>query len=192
MSAQEYLALRAAYQAKKKVPKRQQESIDQKAYVKFLNSLNIGFFYRVRNMGTYDASRGFYRKNAELVAISDICFYLKGGAAGFIEVKRTKCVESKRKLTFKVVSSDAQKKFLLDAHRAGCRAGFAFNQKDCLAIVMGDEKLYPRHPRTFAFLPKEEHEAYAEKYRELIKAHAENAQDPVTRHVLWAGKKPTS
>lgn len=178
----------ATFPEQKKKPRRQQESVEQKAYVKFLNSLNLGFFYRVRNGGTFDPTRRTFRKNAELVAISDICFYLKGGQAGFIEVKRTQGIERKKKLTFKVVSTDAQKKFLLDAHRAGCLAGFAFTEKDCLSIVMNDEKRYPRHPRTYAFLPKEEHEAYALKYRELLSAHAEAAQDPVVRHVKWANK----
>lgn len=188
ITAEEYKLMASAYPAKKKIPKRQAESVDQKAYVKFLNSLNIGFFYRVKNMGTFDASRGFYRKNAELVSIPDLCFYLKGGKCGFIEVKRTKHVEGKKKLTFKVVSTDSQKQFLLDAHRAGCIVGFAFTQNDCLSIVMNDEKRYPRHPRTYAFLPKEEHEEYADRYRELIKAHAEAANDPVTRHVTWAAR----
>lgn len=187
MSAQEYLALRAAYPAKKKVPKRQQESILQKEMIRFLNGLNIGFFYRVRNGGQWDPTRKTFRKNAELVAVSDIVGWNKNGRAVYIEVKRTSSdVDKKKKLIFSVKITDAQKEFLLRAHKHGCISGVAFTEKDCLNIVMDDPVRFPRHPRTYLFLPRPELEEYGEKYRELLAEHAKSAQDPVIRHVKWA------
>lgn len=188
ISAADYQAMKNAFPAKRKVPRKQQESIDQKAHVKALNDLNIGFFYRVKNMGTFDHIRKVYRKNNELVAIPDICGYLTSGQAAYIEVKRVLNVEKKKKLIFKVIITDEQKKFLLDAHRSNCLAGVAFNFYDCLSIVMNDPQRYPRHPRTYAFLPKDELESYAEEYKTLKSDHALNRSDVITAEVIWPRK----
>jgi len=186
LTSKEYQALLAAHPARRKTSKRQQESVDQKIYVKLLNSLKIGFFYRVKNMGTFDPVRKIYRKNAELVSIPDITGYLFGGLAVYIEVKRVQRLEARKKLIFKVQITDGQKQFLLDAYRAGCRSGVAFNQLDCIAIATADPKRYPRHPRTYCFLPDDELKAYAEEYAATVHKNAALKQDPLYRDITLA------
>lgn len=186
LSAAEYQQMAAAYPSKRKVPKRQQETVEVKSYIKFLNDNNFGFFYRVKSAGTFDPVRKTFRKNTELVGIPDIVgFTNKPAIPAYIEAKRVINVESKKKLIFSAKITMEQKDFLLRAHRAGCIAGVAFNLKDVISIVSQDQVLFPRHPRTFFFLPLEELKAYAEEYRALIAAHAASAQDPVVRHVKW-------
>lgn len=190
MSAADYQAMLASTKPRRK-PKRQQESLNQKEYVRRLNAHNLGFFYRVKNMGTFDPTRGFFRKNQELVSVPDICGAsiqnTKGGPVPvYIEVKLVHQIEKRKKLLFKVKITDGQCDFLLKMHRLGCRAGVAFNYYDAICIASGDGTRYPRHPRTFCFLPKDELEEYAAHYAELKRRHAENASDPVIKEVIWA------
>lgn len=189
MSAAEYLALRAAHPVRK--PKRQQETVDQKEYIRRLNDAGMGFFYRIRSAGTYDPVRKTFRRNSELVGIPDIVGFTSQDRNGvcvpvYIEVKRVQKIEQRKKLIFKVKTTLEQNEFLLRAYRAGCRSGVAFNYHDCVCIAAADPTRYPRHPRTLCFLPKDELEKYAEHYAELKRIHAENASDPLVRNILWA------
>jgi hypothetical protein len=166
--------------------KKQRESADQRAFVKALNLMRLGFFYRVKNMGTFDAARGFYRKHSDTVAIPDICGYTKAGTGVFIECKYVAKVEQKKELLFKAKISQEQKDFLLGAHRAGCRSGIAFTLDDAIAIAACDPMRYPRHPRTYLFLPEAEQEAHAAKYIEERRALALKNKDPLARDIHLA------
>lgn len=152
-----------------------------RAWVKALNQLGVGFFWRVKNTGTYDPVRGIFRKDlsTDFVAIPDICGYLYSGRAVFIEAKYDSKLEKKRKLIFKVKTTDKQKEFLLDAHCHGCRAGFAYTLDDCIAIVRNDPTRYVRHPRTYAFLPETSWPPVIAEYEANKKALAKLRQDPV-------------
>lgn len=175
--------------------KRQQESANQRLYVKALLATGLGFFYRVKNMGTFDPIRKVYRKDygQALVAIPDICGYRHRHTVKrldplavpvYIEVKNVKGVEKKRKLIFKCKITDQQKDFLLRAHRSGCLAGVAFTLEDALAIAHDDPVRYPRHPRTYLFLDLDEAgrreltERVAD-YEAAKKALSRMKQDPV-------------
>ena len=173
----------------RRLAKTQKETIDQKAFVQALNlKFRDGFFYRVKNMGTYDAVRGFYRKNAELVAIPDICGYRSHKLAGnggrlaqnvFIECKHVQKVEQKRKLCFKVKISNEQKDFLSSAYKSGCLAGVAFTLDDAISIAANDSIRHPRHPRTWCFLAGQEQEEKAEIWKKERAAKAALNQDPL-------------
>ena len=172
--------IKAAYPFKKKY-KRQAETLNQKAFIKHLNENGYGFFFRIKTTGTYDPKRGFFRKNNELVGLPDIHGYTFKPQPAYIEVKRVVRVEKRKKLIFKVQITDEQKDFLLKAFRAGCLAGVAFNLYDCISIVADNGSKYPRHPRTFCFLPREEWEEYAHKYASDKAIHAAIQADPVRR-----------
>lgn len=165
-------------------------------FVRALLTTGLGFFYRVKNMGTFDPVKKIYRKDygTSLVAIPDICGYVYrtrnpnwGCPAKFpitaipvyIEVKYIKDVDRKRALTFVCKITDEQKRFLLDAHKAGCRSGIAFTLEDCLAIAYCDPDRYPRHPRTWMFLPEPELAIKVTEYQEKKKALSRLKQDPV-------------
>lgn len=165
--------------------KKQQESQDQRAYVQALNMGGNGRFFRIKTMGTFDPVRMQYRKHFDVKGIPDIIGFTKNGIACFIEVKRVGKNGEPKKLVYAVKISDDQKLFLLDAHRSGCRAGVAFNLDDCLAIVKNDSRRYPRHPRTYAFLPAPEREKLAGEYEEQIKRLRALKRDPLG-HVLLA------
>lgn len=189
--------------------KRQQESANQRLYVKALLATGLGFFHRVKNMGTYDAARGIYRKDygMALVAIPDICGYIfqkrtppqikmfeHGPTAQpcYIEVKNVQGVEKKRKAVFKCKITDDQKEFLLRAHRGGCLAGVAFTLEDALAIAHDDELRYPRHPRTWMFLDLDQAgrtqlEAIVSAWEAKKKALSRLKQDPVAAVTVLAG-----
>lgn len=166
---------------KPRAKRKQQETLNQKAYVKFLNLKGFGFFYRVKNMGTFDP-RGFYRKpNETLVAIPDICGYTKTGRAVFIEVKYIVKLEQKKKLIFKAKITDEQKDFLYKAHMAGCIAGVAFDQGDAYDIAIDDFENYPRKPRTYFFMPDSWLEEYVEKYKAQRAKLLKIQLDPLAR-----------
>lgn len=169
--------------------KRQVESHNQRQYVRALLMAGLGFFYRVKNMGTYDAKKGAYRKDygMSLVAIPDICGYTRAGRAAFIEVKYVQQVEQKKKLTFACKITDLQKEFLLRAHRSGAIAGLAFTLEDTLAIAHDDPLRYPRHPRTWMFLPAAELAEKEREYLEKKKALSRLKQDPVAAVTVLAG-----
>lgn len=158
-------------------------------FVRALNQVGLGFFYRVKNMGTYDAKKGTYRKDygAGLVAIPDICGFTKAGRAAFIEVKYIEGVEKKQKPVFSCKITDLQKEFLLRAHRSGAIAGVAFNLEDALSIAHDDELRYPRHPRTWLFLPEAELNPLADAWLEKRKALSRLKQDPVASVVVLGG-----
>lgn len=170
--------------------KRQQETANQRQYVQALLTTGLGFFYRVKNMGTFDARKGIYRKDygMALVAIPDICGYIFSHRVKrldpiarpcYIEVKFVRDVEKKRKLVFACKITDLQKEFLLRAYRAGALAGVAFTLEDALSIAYDDEDRYPRHPRTWLFLPAEELAQKVAEYTEKKKALSRLKQDPV-------------
>lgn len=144
--------------------------------------LGVGFFWRVKNTGTWDP-RGFFRKDAttEFVAVPDICGYrARSPLLGvYIEAKFRDRVENCKKLIFSVKISEDQKKFLRNAHKAGHLAGVAFTLDDAIAIAMNDPKRYVRHPRTYLFMPEEEHEGIIERYKAEKKALSLLKQDPV-------------
>lgn len=162
---------------------KQLETADARAGVQALNKLGVGFFYRVKNMGTYDPVRGFFRKDLskDFVAIPDVCGYrTKPPLLGvYIEWKHVHGLDKKRKLIFKVKITDKQKEFLYGAHRAGHLAGVAFNLDDAIAIAMNDPARFVRHPRTYLFLPDSEHEIVIARYHEQKKALSKLKQDPV-------------
>lgn len=192
ISAAEYVALQAQIKKPKK-PKRQQETLNQKDYIQRLNAAGLGFFYRIKSTGTFDPIRRTFRKNSELVGLPDIAGFTFNDRQGvclpvYIEVKLVKQVEKRRKILFKVKITNEQKDFLLKAYRAGCRAGVAFNYYDAIGIATGDMERYPRHPRTFCFLPQDELEAYAEEFKRLKHEHYLKAQDPVIKEVSWAAR----
>jgi hypothetical protein len=168
--------------------KRQQESANQRMFVKALTSTGLGFFYRVKNMGTFDAKRGIYRKDygTALVAIPDICGYRKDGKAIYIEVKYVQKVEQKRKLVFACRITDDQKEFLKRAHESGCLSGIAFTLEDCLAIAHDDPLRYPRHPRTWMFMPQAFQDVKIAEWGETKKALSRLKQDPVAAATLLA------
>ena len=168
--------------------KRQKESVDQRFYVKALNASGLGFFFRIKSMGTFDPTRGVFRKNSDITGIPDIIGYLKNGTAVFIECKHVEKVEAKKKLLFKVQIKDDQKQFLLAAYLSGCRAGVAFNLDDCLAIVHNQPLAHPRHPRTLCFLPEPELTKKAMEYMENKKALAKINQDPLARDILLSAE----
>ncbi len=160
---------------------RQLETVNVRAWVKALNQLGTGFFWRVKNTGTWDPTRKIFRKDlsTDFVAIPDICGYLKSGRAVFIEAKYVDKVEKKQKLIFAVKISDDQKRFLYQAHATNCFAGVAFSLDDCIAIVRNDPTRYVRHPRTYLFLPEGEHAQVIERYKAEKKALSALKQDPV-------------
>lgn len=166
--------------------KRQKESLDQKTFVKALIATGLGHFWVQKTMGTFDPVRKVFRKNTAVRGISDICgFLFKTGRAVFIEVKWVKDVDKKRKLVFKSTITDEQKEFLLRAHDGGCIAGIAFSLDDCMAIVKENDEVFPRHPRTYMFLPEKDLTEYVEKYKVLKAAQVAARQNPVTRYVTW-------
>lgn len=161
---------------------RQTETANVRAWVKALNQLGVGFFWRVKNTGTWDPTRGFFRKDLskDFVAIPDICGYLKkDGTAVFIEAKYIEGVEKKKKLIFSVKITNDQKRFLHGAHQAACLSGVAFTLDDCIAIVRNDPTRYVRHPRTYLFMPEEMHEKIIDRYKDEKKALSALRQDPV-------------
>lgn len=168
---------------------RQQETANVRMWVRALNLKKIGFFFRVKNTGTFDPSSGRFRKDRgiDFVAIPDICGHLNSGTAVYIEGKFAEKVEAKKKLIFAVKISNDQKAFLLDAHRKGCRAGVAFTLDDAIMIATGEGL---RHPRTYLFLPTAELEAYAEEYAKKRRAQAEINQDPLARDIFQNTPKP--
>ena len=169
--------------------KRSIENANQRTFVRALLMSGLGFFYRVKNMGTYDAAKKIYRKDygMALVAIPDICGYTRTGRAVFIEVKYIEGVEKKTKPVFSCKITDLQKEFLLRAHRAGALAGVAFTLEDALAIAHDDEIRYPRHPRTWLFLPPEELQPLADSWVERKRALSRLKQDPVASVVVLGG-----
>ena len=182
---------------------RQKESANQREFVRALNATGEGFFYRVKNMGTFDPVRKIYRKDygTALVAIPDICGYLFNHKVKrldpiarpvYIEVKNIERVEARKKLIFAVKITDQQKEFLLRAHNSGCLAGVAFTYEDCLAIVKDDPVRYPRHPRTYCFMPRPWLEEYAVRYAEEKKALSRLKQDPVAAVTVLAGTQEPS
>jgi hypothetical protein len=185
--------------------KRQQESANQRLYVKALLATGLGFFHRVKNMGTFDPIRKCYRKDygMALVAIPDICGYIDqrrkssyadipGAQPCYIEVKNVQGVEKKRKLVFKCKITDDQKEFLLRAHRAGALAGVAFTLEDALSIAHDDALRYPRHPRTWMFLDldaagRAELAEKVDRYEKQKKVLSQLKQDPVASVVVLGG-----
>lgn len=183
--------------------KRQQESHNQRLYVKALLATGLGFFHRVKNMGTFDPIRKCYRKDygMALVAIPDICGYIFAhrmkrldpvARPCYIEVKNVQGVEKKRKAVFKCKITDEQKEFLLRAYRGGCLAGVAFTLEDALAIAHDDELRYPRHPRTWMFLDLDQAgrtqlETIVSAWEAKKKALSRLKQDPVAAVTVLAG-----
>lgn len=162
---------------------KQQETANVRTWVRALNMLGVGFFFRVKNTGTWDPHRKIFRKDssADFVAIPDICGYRKRDPllACYIEAKWVAGLEKNTKLIFYVKITDKQKEFLLDAHKAGHLAGVAFCLDDAIAIAMNDPTRYVRHPRTWMFLPKDQHEYVIARYQEQKKALSRLKQDPV-------------
>lgn len=172
-----------------KPPKRRrgksQENADQRAWRDALNLLRLGKFWRVKTTGTYDPVRKIFRRDKTAdTGIPDICGYLTGGRAVFIECKFVEGVEKKKNLLFKAKTTVEQRDFLLAAHRSGCIAGIAFTLDDAIAIARDDSVKYHRHPRTYQFMPEDWQKSYAEKYMEIKKALARQNQDPLARDIF--------
>lgn len=168
---------------------RQAETADARAGVTALNQLGVGYFYRVKTTGTYDPTRRVFRKDTTAqVGIPDVCGYrTRPPLLGvFIEWKWVHGLEKKQKLIFKVKISKEQTEFLLRAHRAGHLAGVAFCLDDAIAIAMNDPRRYVRHPRTYLFLPEDEHAMVIERWKVQKKALAELRQDPVASATFLA------
>lgn len=167
---------------------RQKETVNVRAWVKALNALGVGFFWRVKNTGTFDPTRGFFRKDmsTDFVAIPDICGYLHSGRAVFIEAKYREGVEKMKKLIFSVKISDKQKEFLRDAYHRNCYAGVAFTLDDCIAIVRNDPTRYVRHPRTWCFADPSLHASIIAEYVKQKEALAKLRQDPVASSTYLA------
>lgn len=165
-----------------------------RAWVKALNMLGIGFFWRVKNTGTWDPVRQIFRKDlaTDFVAVPDICGYLKSGRAVFIEAKYREGVEKMKKLVFVTKASDEQKKFLWEALQKGCLSGVAFTLDDCIAIVRDDPSRYVRHPRTWAFIPdyidnqESKYAVIIERYKIQKNALSQLKQDPVASATFLA------
>lgn len=173
---------------KKKVPKKQRESTLQRQILQALNSLRFGYFFRIRNGATFDPRAGVFRANTAEKGIPDLMGWHFGGKMVLIEVKYIEKVENRKKLIFNVRLSDEQKEFLRKAHADGCLSGVAFNLEDAIAIVKDNPHLYPRHPRTYSFLAKEEKEKYAQIYKEKRAALSVEKRDPLTRDIAHALK----
>lgn len=169
---------------------KQKETANVRMWVRALNQLGVGFFWRVKNMGTWDPVRKFFRKDLsnDFVAIPDICGHrTRAPLLGcYIEAKYIDKVENKKKLIFSVKITQAQKDFLYNAHRAGHLAGVAFTLDDCIAIAMNDPVRYVRHPRTYLFLPEDQHEMVIARYKEQKKALSLLKQDPVASATILA------
>lgn len=172
------------YKARGKQP----ETPLQRLIVQGLNVSGLGYFFRIRNGATWNAARGQYLSNVTEKGIPDVHGFLKSGQAVYIEVKYIETLHKKKKLIFNVKISLEQIVWLLRAHRAGCRTGVAFCLEDAVAIAMADEKRYPRHPRTYCFLPEAEKKIYAERYKENKKALSELKEDRFRRDIELASK----
>lgn len=166
---------------------KQKESTLQRSIISSLNQMAGGYYFRIRNGSTFDPKIGRFRANVAEPGIPDICGFTKSGKAAFIEVKFVEKIENKKKLVCKIKITQEQKDFLYRAYKAGCLAGVAFNLSDAIAIVANDQELYPRHPRTFSFLPEEDQLAYAERYKEEKAKFTELNKDPLAK-ILWASK----
>lgn len=165
--------------------KKEKEIVNQRNFVRCLNDAGIGCFFRVRKIGAIDPEKGTYRKWNDLGQIPHIIGFRKHtGQAVFIECKFVQRIEKRKPLVFPVKITKEQKDFLLAAHNAGAIAGVAFTLEDAIAIAHDSQMEYPRHPRTFCFLPKEDLEEYVGVYKETKKALCAGRRDPLFRDIL--------
>jgi hypothetical protein len=159
--------------------KKQAESAVQRQIVSSLIAAGFGYFFRIRNGATFDPTLRIFRSNVAEKGIVDILGWTTHPLPVAIEVKFVQLIEQKKKITHKVAISPEQKEFLLKCHLAGGRAGIAYTVEDAIGIVTNNPDEYPRHPRTWAFLPKEEIEVKAAEYIEQKKILVERNKDPL-------------
>jgi len=174
--------LRTDQNSKKDSPrksKKQKESVVQRQIVSSLIAAGFGYFFRIRNGATFDPKLKKFRSNVAEKGIVDVLGWTTHPLPVAIEVKFVELIEQKKKITHKVAISPEQKEFLLKCHLAGGRAGIAYTVGDALAIVTNNPDEYPRHPRTWAFLSKEEIEVKAAEYIEQKRILVENNRDPL-------------
>lgn len=168
--------------------KKQEESTLQRLIVESLKAANFGYFFRIRNGATFDPTQGVFRSNVAEKGIVDILGWTTHPLPVAIECKYIQTIEQKKKLTHKVYISEEQKEFLRKCHNAGGRAGVAFTLEDAWAIVCNNPEMHPRHPRTWAFLSKEEIEQKALEYKTL-KANLALRNKDVLNRILDQNKK---
>ncbi len=166
---------------------KQRETLLQKAIIESLNYSGIGYFYRIKNLGTFDPKIGRFRSNTTDKGIPDICGFLKSARAVYIEVKFIEKIENRKKIVSKIKITQEQKDFLYRAYKSGCFAGVAFNIEDAIAIAKNDPEIHPRHPRTYQFLPDDELNVIVEKYKVEKAKFTELNKDPLAK-ILWASK----
>lgn len=155
---------------KKRVPKKQKESILQRDIVKALIVSQIGYFFRIRNGATFDPRAGVHRANTAEKGIPDIIGLTAQGRFVAIEVKYLEKVEDRKKITFVVKLRDEQKSFLERVESLSGVAGVAYTVQDAIDIVQDNPLLYPRHPRTYGHKTKEWRSSYEEDYHRRKKA----------------------
>lgn len=155
---------------RKKVPKKQKESILQRDIVKALLVSKVGYFFRIRNGATFDPRAGIHRANTAEKGIPDILGLTDKGRFVAIEVKYLEKVEDRKKITFVVKLRDEQKSFLQRVESLGGVAGVAYTVQDSIDIIQDKPLIYPRHPRTYGHKEKEWRARYEVDYRRRKKA----------------------
>jgi ABC-type proline/glycine betaine transport system substrate-binding protein len=171
-----------------RLSKKQAESTLQRQIVDSLKAAGFGYFFRIRNGATYDPVAKIFRSNVAEKGIVDILGWTTHPLPVAIECKYIQFPDKKQKITHKVNISDEQKDFLLKCHSVGGRAGIAYTLEDAWAIVCNNPEMHPRHPRTYAFLSKEEIEVKAQEYVKLKSQLALNNKDIIYR--MEARNKP--
>lgn len=167
--------------------KKQKESALQRLIVSSLNAGGYGYFFRIRNGATYDPRIGRFRVNTAEKGIVDLLGWTTHPLPVTIEVKYFETIEKKKKISHVVLVSEEQKEFLYRSYKAGNRSGIAFTVDDAIAIVTNNHELWPRHPRTWRFLPEEEYVEKVALYLKYKKEKTITSRDPL-RKILDGNK----
>lgn len=132
---------------------------------------------RIKNMGTFDPVRGFFRSNNMERGIPDIIGCKHPGKAIFIEVKLSNPAG-------KYSISKEQKNYLQEQEKLGAIVGIAFSLGDAFDIIADDQIKYPRNDRTYLYRDKTDRPKKKAKSRDplafLASFHEEGDNDGAT------------
>lgn len=165
--------------------KRQAETILQKEIIEALHKLGLGYFFRIRNGATFDPKAGIFRSNTTVKGIPDIVGYTTLGRAVFVEVKFISGYDERKLIKHRNMLSQEQKQFLNNAHKCNAIAGVAYNMQDAIDIVNDNPIDFPRHARTYDFLPKAEKNEMKSTCKEDKRVLSEKKKDPIY-HIVSA------